>query len=74
MKKEEPIKILIDWSKLQNSKYSDVNILQYTPAEKHPENKCIAIVDFCERKIIYGDTDEDISRIINSVLEKKKGL
>ncbi|MBR6688778.1 MAG: hypothetical protein IKL68_02040 [Clostridia bacterium] len=64
--------ILIDGDILNKSKYTDVSILKYTPAEKHPENKCVAIVNFIATKYIVGNTKQEISNLINEELKKEK--
>lgn len=63
--------IIINGFSLNKSKYDDVNIVQYIPAEKNPENKCVAIVDFTIRKMIVADTKEEISKLINEELKKE---
>lgn len=67
--KEIKTPILINGYALHESKYTDVKIVKYTPKEKHPENKCIAIVDFITTKYIVGNTEQEISNLINEVLE-----
>ena len=64
--------IIINASSLHNSKYDDLNIAQYIPAEKHPENKCVAVVDFIVRKMIYADTKEEIGKLIDKELKENK--
>lgn len=61
----------IDGFKLDKSRFADVEIVQYIPAEKHPENKNVAIVDYKIRKMIVADTKEEVSKLINDYLESK---
>ena len=63
--------ILIDAHKLNKSKYSDVQIVKYTPAIKHPEGKYALVVNFIVSKYICADTEEEISRLIHEELEKE---
>ena len=70
MNKEIHTPILINGMVLEKSKYDDVDIKTYIPKEKHPENKCMAIVDFIDRKIIWGDTKEEIGQLINKTLKE----
>ena len=60
----------IDGFKLNKSKFADVEIVKYIPAEKHPENKYVAIVDYKIRKMIIANTQEEINKYINDYLEK----
>ena len=62
--------ITIDRTLLENNKYADVIIQKYTSAENHPEHKCVAIVDFVVRKLIYADKPDEISRLINKELKE----
>lgn len=61
----------IDGFKLDKSQFADVEIIQYIPAEKHPENKNVAIVDYKIRKTIVADTKEEVNKLINDYLESK---
>ena len=61
----------IDGFKLNKSRFADVEIVQYIPAEKKPENKNVAIVDYKIRKMIVADTKEEVSKLINDYLESK---
>ena len=61
---------LIDRFKLEKSIYDEVEVIQYTPAEKHPENKCVGIVDFKIRKLIYAATQKDFDKKINEELDR----
>lgn len=63
--------IIINGFTLNKSKYDDVNIVKYIDTEEHPENKCVAIVDFIIRKTIYADNKEEIGKLINKELEKE---